>query len=219
MKPKADGVSVVRQKQKTREAQETIHGQVSGIFQETGHDRWVLFVPGLSYSPTPYSGLRFYKEQCKECCKAWAFLIPPLEILSVMASVRLGEVYDIFLRPCTAGEWDLRLSGTSAFLGKLPTQKCTGIPWKPTEVLLLDLTKQTGYCLWLDGPPRKNVCVSVFACSARTPVLGPLGWGGYCFLLCQSVMETWMYLEFFSYNIFLIAFSRYVITGEFLAEI
>lgn len=92
-----------------------------------------------------------------------------------MASVRLGEVYDIFLRPCAAAEWDLGLAVTSAFLGKLPVQKCTGTPRKPTEALLLALKIQTGYYLSLDGPPRKNACISfLFACPAYTLVLGPL---------------------------------------------
>lgn len=117
----------VRQKQKTRDgAEETIHGWVSGIFQESENDR--PDASGLSYSPSPFSGLRFFKKQRRTCCKASTFLIPPSEILSVMASVRLGEVYDIFLRPGTADEWDLGLSVTSAFLGKLPSQKCTGTP-------------------------------------------------------------------------------------------
>lgn len=58
MKPRADGVCVVRQKQKTGDgAQETRYGWVSGIFQETENDR--ADASGLSYSPTPCS---VYKE-------------------------------------------------------------------------------------------------------------------------------------------------------------
>lgn len=98
------------------------------MFQETGQARGVVFVSGLSHPPNPHSSLRFYKEQRRKCCQAPAFLILPSKILSEMASVRLGEVYDILLRLCTAGERDLGLSTTSAFLGSLPTQKCTGAP-------------------------------------------------------------------------------------------
>lgn len=107
----------------------------------------MVFLSVLNHISTPHSSLRFYKEQGRKCFKALAFLTSPVKTFSVIMVIRPGEVHDVFPRPCTAAEWNLGLSASSAFWGGFQLKSALGHPEHRLEVFLLDLANQEGYCL------------------------------------------------------------------------